>query len=104
MWCAQYESRFVDWMKEHNVEIKDGEDFVRRLDVWAENDDHIETHNSGNATYTLGHNKFSHLTSEEFQVRGSGLPSPKRAIAVQLNTHSLSYDTHRSTWAWVACV
>jgi hypothetical protein len=25
----------VDWTIQHNVEIKDGEEFVKRLDIWA---------------------------------------------------------------------
>ena len=36
----------------------------------TDNDDHIHAHNHhGNASYTLGHNPYSHLTLDEFHAR-----------------------------------
>jgi KDEL-tailed cysteine endopeptidase len=45
------------------------------LQNFANNDDLINTHNAGNSTYTLGHNKFSHMSGDEWKafVRNSGL-------------------------------
>ena len=38
----------------------------RLFSVWTENDKYIQDMNSRNLTYTLGHNQFSAMTSEEF--------------------------------------
>jgi len=64
---AVYEQKFVDWMKEYDMNF-DGAEFVKRLSVFSDNHDFIVKHNEqGNATYTLGHNQFSHMTFEEFE-------------------------------------
>jgi C1A family cysteine protease len=44
-----------------------GEHFVKMLQNYANNDDIIETHNAKKASYTLGHNKFSHMSFAEFK-------------------------------------
>ena len=42
-------------------------------------DDLINIHNSGNHTYTLGHNEYSHLTWEEFrEAKNLGRPMPPK--------------------------
>jgi len=66
-----YVGRFLDWMREHNVELSAGEEFEARLSVWIANDKLIEAHNAqGNLTsYRLGHNRFSMWTREEFASR-----------------------------------
>ena len=38
------------------------------MEIFAENDRVIEETNAQNLTYTLGHNEFSHMTNEEFQI------------------------------------
>jgi KDEL-tailed cysteine endopeptidase len=38
------------------------------LQNFANNDDTIETHNAKNMSYTLGHNKFSHMSYEEWKA------------------------------------
>jgi len=65
---AYYEEKFINWMKEHNVKAENGERFVQWLQNFANNDDIIESHNAKKASYTLGHNKFSHMSNEEFKV------------------------------------
>jgi sensor domain CHASE-containing protein len=53
-----------------DVEYESGAEFVRRLSVWADNEDRILRHNAGNhSSYTLGHNAFSHLSLDEFHQR-----------------------------------
>jgi C1A family cysteine protease len=37
------------------------------LQNFANNDDYIQSHNSGNHTYTLGHNQFSHMSVDEWR-------------------------------------
>ena len=61
-----YEKLFIDWMKEHKMEFKSGAEFVQRLQIFADNHDLIEAHNEMKMSYTLGHNKFSHMTLQEF--------------------------------------
>jgi len=50
------------------LKFESGDEFVRRLDVFAENDDYITESNSEGNTFTLAHNEYSHLTWEEFQT------------------------------------
>jgi len=64
---AFYEEKFFNWLKEHDVAAVSGTHFVKMLQNYADNDDHIETHNSGNQTFTLGHNRFSHMSLSEWQ-------------------------------------
>ena len=62
-----YEEKFFNWLSEHKFSPESGDHFVRWLQNFADNDDIIETHNSKKLPYTLGHNKFSHLSFEEWK-------------------------------------
>lgn len=42
------------------------EDFSKRMEIFCDNLEFIDTHNARNKTYTLGLNAFAHLTHEEF--------------------------------------
>lgn len=56
------------------MKAETGEQFVHWLENFANNDDIISEHNAKVSTYTLGHNKFSHLSKEEYKVyTGLGL-------------------------------
>jgi hypothetical protein len=48
------------------VSFLDGHIFVERLRVWADNDDYITQVNDRGMPYKLAHNRFSHLTLDEF--------------------------------------
>lgn len=61
-----YEEKFVEWMQKHNITFGDGAEFVHRLEIWAKNEDYIREHNAGDYPYTLGHNKYSHMSLDEF--------------------------------------
>jgi len=65
---AYYEAKFFGWMQEHKVEIASGANFVSMLQNFANNEDLINAHNEKKATYTLGHNKFSHMSSAEWKA------------------------------------
>jgi C1A family cysteine protease len=79
---SYYQSKFYDWLAEHKVNIENGEQFVHFLQNFANNEDLINTHNSGNATYTLGHNQFSHLSLDEWRVYVNlGLKKPEELEA-----------------------
>jgi len=63
-----YQAKFYTWLSEHKVNIVDGEQFVHFLQNFANNEDLINFHNSqANATYTLGHNQYSHLSLDEWR-------------------------------------
>lgn len=62
---GKYEKVFAEWMQKYNIKIGDGE-FLRRLEIFAENFENIEAHNKMKSTYTLGLNAYSHMTNDEF--------------------------------------
>jgi C1A family cysteine protease len=77
-WICSYEGKFFDWLQEHGVQLKSGEEFRHRLSIFAANDDLIETHNAQNSDYKLGHNAFSMYTFEEFaEMMGLNNPIPE---------------------------
>ena len=61
-----FSERFEQWLDEFRVEIRDHEHKLHVFRNWIENDKVIETTNSRNLTYTLGHNHFSGMDSNEF--------------------------------------
>ncbi len=79
-------------MSEHGVKAESGETFVSMIQNFANNDDLIESHNAGKATYTLGHNQFSHMNSAEWKayVRGINGAVPARTGTYTLNAPSTS--------------
>jgi len=64
-----YEAQFFDHIKKYNLKsvVADGKEFIKRLQIFADNFDAIEAHNAKGETYTMGLNQFSHLTFEEFK-------------------------------------
>jgi C1A family cysteine protease len=59
--------RFYNWAETHKVAVPEGEhEFLHLLTNWKNNDRIIDETNSKNLTYTLGHNAFSGMSSEEF--------------------------------------
>ena len=73
----KYEAEFFDHVQKHGLNLK-GAEFSQRLAVFAANTDLIETHNASGASFTLGHNKFSHLTFEEFEAQFLSKPAPRK--------------------------
>lgn len=74
---AYYESKFFSWLASHGMTPQNGDHFVHMLQNFANNDDIIEAHNNQKLSFELGHNKFSHLSLDEWReyVR-LGMPSP----------------------------
>ena len=63
-----YQNHFVDWLTNFNITVIDGRQYVHMLDNFANNADLIETHNNReDNTYELGHNRFSHMSFDEFK-------------------------------------
>jgi len=74
-----YERAFFDHVKTYGLQLKDGEEFASRLQIFADNFDAIEAHNKQGLSYKLGLNKFSHLTLSEFHdtVKLGGFRPPQ---------------------------
>jgi len=65
-------SKFLSWMKQHDITFTDNQEFMNRFEIFVSNEDIIEAHNAAGLPYKLGHNQFSHLTEEEF-IHQAGL-------------------------------
>lgn len=58
---------FQHYVELHHLSFHNIQEYEHRLEIFAETDDNIITHNSGDSLYTLGHNRFSHLSWSEFR-------------------------------------
>lgn len=92
---SHYEGAFYDHIQKFSLKFEDGAEFLKRLQIFADNLDIIEKHNSDKTqTFTMGQNKFSHLTHSEFvdQVRigGARPPNLRKPTA---KVHSAPEDT-----------
>ncbi len=59
-------NRFSTWMNRFNIESKDETHLAHIFDNWISNDKYIEEVNGQNRSFTLGHNAFSGMNSDEF--------------------------------------
>jgi C1A family cysteine protease len=65
--AANHLERFKQWAADHKIELpSDDSRFLHMLTNWRNNDKLIEETNFKNLTYTLGHNAYSAMNSEEF--------------------------------------
>jgi C1A family cysteine protease len=62
-----YEEKFFNWLKTHQVKPVNGMHFVQMLKNFADNEDYISAHNAKGKSYQLGHNQFSHLSTDEYK-------------------------------------
>lgn len=74
------EKNFYDHITKYDVAIKNGAEFVKRLGIFIDNFEKIEAHNADKTqTFTMGLNKFSHLTFDEFKdavhIGGARVPN-----------------------------
>jgi len=101
---AYYEAKFYDWMAEHNVKPETGAKFIQWLENFANNDDIIEQTNAKKLSYTLGHNKFSHMSKEEFKEYVKlGLNKPKELVpAARIHAAPTVNGTTPAAVDWVS--
>nr|CAD1824014.1 unnamed protein product [Ananas comosus var. bracteatus] len=73
------------WMAQHGRVYKDAAEKERRFRIFKENIEYIESANrAGNRSYTLGPNRFTDLTNEEFRASYLGFrPTPRPDEAAQ---------------------
>lgn len=97
-----YEAKFVDWLKEHNVQLKNGDEFAHRLSVFADNFDFIEEENAKNLPYTLALNEYSMYTHEEFvSMMGLDKPIPEPFVGDYTHDNENTVDAPTSI-DWVS--
>jgi len=82
---AHYESKFSDHVFDHELTFSSDEDYAAGLSAFKTNSDIIETHNNGSHGYELGHNKFSHLSFEEFAATYLAEPVPRDETSRYIN-------------------
>jgi C1A family cysteine protease len=64
-YAKNYAMIFETWMQTHRFNFTE-HDYLNRLKTFIENDKFIDLENLKNLSYTLGHNKFSHMDFDEF--------------------------------------
>ena len=64
---------FTKWMQTHKITFNTPKEYQYRLKVYGQTDAKIKTENAKQKNYVLGHNKFSHLTEQEFIAKYTGL-------------------------------
>lgn len=91
--------RFNQWKNDFQIIIHNDAHHNSIFRKWLDNDKYIDHHNSKNATYTLGHNQFSGMDSEEFRsYLGFSGYVPKN---INLRSHSKSLNSIPSSINWV---
>lgn len=61
------ENLFERWVQKFKIIIESKEKYSEIFDKWLDNHKYIESINSKNLTYTLGHNQFSGMNSYDFR-------------------------------------
>jgi C1A family cysteine protease len=65
--------RFKNWVITHKIQANDEHHLAHMFENWLDNDKFIELTNFQNLSYTLGHNAYSGMNSDEFnQFMGFG--------------------------------
>lgn len=81
-------TRFEEWVSIFKIEIESDSIHERMFEKWASNDRFIEEHNAKNSSFSLGHNQFSGMDSDDFyQYLGYSNQNTR------LNSESLFEDT-----------
>jgi C1A family cysteine protease len=58
--------RFEQWVHEFRVKFESDHHFLSVYEKWVSNDDYITEINSQNLSFSLGHNQFSGMNTEDF--------------------------------------
>jgi len=101
--------RFENWLSDFKIEVRDDNHLAHMFSNWVDNNKYIETVNSANLSYTLGHNQFSGMNQDEFSaymrfkqnaediqsgafLRGSTVPFMEQDMILDLNALPESID------------
>lgn len=88
--------KFMKFVMDHQKEYTTLSEFETRFNIFADTEAQIVAFNSGNETYTLGHNQFSDMTQEERAVFRGRLPTPAGKVH---ETYHVVGD-YPATWDW----
>lgn len=85
--CNASLTRFEQWLSDFNIHFHDNNHRERMFASWVSNDKFIDEVNAMNKTYTLGHNHFSGMNSEEFReyLKLSGLNFEDRSFGRKMD-------------------
>jgi C1A family cysteine protease len=101
-----YEALFFEHMSKFNLKFANGEEFSKRLQIFANNFDQIEEHNSKGLSYTLGVNQFTHMTFDEFKdavhVGGTRAPFKNARTGQKVHTAPADVSALPASVDWVA--
>lgn len=82
--CSANNERFHEWAEKHRIELpSDINPYMHMLQNWQDNDRIIKEMNGRNLTYTLGHNQFSGMSSEEFRTLMNPLFGKSEVVDVE---------------------
>lgn len=100
-----YEKLFYEHITKYQVKIASGEEFIRRLQVFADNVDAIETHNANpKETFKMGINQFTHMTASEWRdylhLGGTRPPSLRRNKQAKLHAAPADPSTLPASVDW----
>jgi len=92
-------SAFHKWVDFHGKQYNSHEEKMTRLQIWADNDERIQQHNSQDPspTFTLGHNAYSDMTEGEFaeffKLNNENAYAQKKAVEQNLAEDSQEFST-----------
>jgi len=88
--ASQEKANFMQYIVSHGKSYGTVEEYEFRFSQWLVKENLIVQHNSGNESYTLGHNQFSDKTEAEYKrVLGYVAPVATDEPVVTLDTSSL---------------
>jgi len=64
---SNIELKFINYLSAWGKQHETVEEFLTRLEYFAEIDRHIEAHNATESNFTLGHNQFSDWSRDEYK-------------------------------------
>jgi C1A family cysteine protease len=95
-------TRFNVWMQEHGKTYATVDDEAAAFKTWSANDDKIELHNGKRLGYTLGHNRFSDMTANEFFGQRLGYKSNGRNGTTPRTMHVATGTSLPTSVDWVS--
>ena len=95
---SSIDSKYVKYLVEHGKSIKTAEDFQDRKSLFLETDKLIESHNTTNSSFTLGHNKFSDLREDEKAKYRGRLPF--RLVKPDIETKKFDTSNLPASFDW----
>jgi len=97
-------TKFQVWKRKFEKEFTSLEEEAKAMLTFAKNDLFIVSHNKEGHSYTVGHNEFSHLTSEEFVQQFTGYRNKDKYLRrTKFYNHNLKgSDPAPESVDWVA--